>query len=81
MLVEEGTTLDDVVGVDVDDSIELLETEVDEKRTLDELIEEVELLKGMVEVTDCILDTEVLDADVALVDTRLDDKLETTGMA
>ena len=81
MLVEEGTTLDDVVGVDVDDSIELLETEVDEKRTLDELIEEVELLKGMVEVTDCILDTEVLDADVALVDPRLDDKLETTGMA
>jgi hypothetical protein len=97
VLVEERTTLDDVVELDVDDPIELLEIEgdegaleddtelvvddltelleieVDEERTLDEVIEEVELLEGMVEVPGCVLDNEVLDADNVLVDSRLDD--------
>jgi hypothetical protein len=82
VLVEERTTLDDVVELDVDDSIELLlEVKVDEERTLDEMIEEGELLEGMVEVPDCVLDNEVLDADVVLVDTKVDEELETTGAA
>jgi hypothetical protein len=105
VLVKERTTLDDVVELDVDDSIELLEIEVDEgaleddvelvvdgstklleikvdeERTLDEVIEEVELLEGMVEVPGCVLDNEVLDADDVLVDARLDEELEITGAA
>jgi hypothetical protein len=78
--VNEGALEDDVELV-VDESTELLEIGVFEERTLGEVIEEVELLEGMVEVPDCLLDNEVLDADVVLVDTKVDEGLETTGAA
>ena len=78
--VNEGALEDDVELV-VDESTELLEIGVFEERTLGEVIEEVELLEGMVEVPGCVLDNEVLDADDVLVDTRLGEELEITGAA